>query len=160
VPPFLLPLLQNPLTLPRLRNLERKIHIPNGNTQRLLHSLIGQMRHEAAIDEGFLAVLGARGGGAELGDESAAPAETGAGNGEGGGGAEGGEEGEDAGPHQNDKPHTRTTHTIHKPYQQKPSPPPPPPPRIPIRQTLRIHQLPPKRIRDHDDDSQGVGSAM
>ncbi len=37
------------------------------------------MHHEAAIDEGFLAVLGARGGGAELGDESAAPAETGAG---------------------------------------------------------------------------------
>jgi len=97
VPHFLLPLLQNPLTLPRLRILERKIRIPNGNTQRLLHSLVGQMRHEAAIDEGFLAVLGARGGGAELGDESAAPAETGAGNGEGGEGAEGGEEGEDAG---------------------------------------------------------------
>jgi len=37
---------------------------------------------------------------------------------------------------------------------------PHPPPRIRIRQTLRIHQLPPKRIRDHDDDSQGVGSAV
>ena len=28
-------------------------------------------------------------------------------------------------PYQNDKPHTRTTHTIHKPYQQPPPPPPP-----------------------------------